>query len=326
MIIQLCLSLDMVDVTRLRVFRSVVASGSVQAAANNLGYTPSAVSQQIAQLQRETGLTLFEKVGRGIVPTAAAKVLAAESDDVVGALARLDDLVGDLKSGRTATLSIGCFASAGEEWVPVLAQRLREEYADVHLNIDLTEIDDPATRRQSAVDIEVRTEVVGDVPTVRAGYTRTELIVEPYFIVVPEGHPVADFDEVPLSELADDHWIDESVPGQVCSIILRRAIRSAGITPRFAARCQDHHTAMALAAVGLGVTLVPRLTLGALPSGVVARPVVDPVPQRQIAILLRDAAATNAVALRAVEIVREIAGSGTEDGAIPPSRVRRRRR
>ena len=66
MTFQMCLSLSMIDVTRLRVFRSVVASGSVQAAATNLGYTPSAVSQQIAQLQRETGLALFEKVGRGL--------------------------------------------------------------------------------------------------------------------------------------------------------------------------------------------------------------------------------------------------------------------
>jgi len=321
----MCLSLGVVDVSRLRVFRSVVASGSVQAAATNLGYTPSAVSQQISQLQRETGLTLFEKVGRGIVPTAAAKVLAAESDEVVGALARLDHLVGDLRAGRTASLSIGCFASAGEEWVPVLARRLREEYADVHLTIDLTEMEDASTRRQLATDIEVRTEIVDDVPVVRSGYTRTELITEPYYVVVPEGHPVADLDEVPMSELAGEQWIGESVPGQVCSLILRRAIRSAGVTPRFAARCQDHHTAMALAAVGLGVTLVPRLTLGALPAGAVARPVVDPVPERRIAILVRDAATTNVVALRAVEILREIAGFGTDDGAIPPARVRGRR-
>ena len=63
----------MLDVQRLRVFRAVVASGSVQAAADHLGYTPSAVSQQLTALQRETGLVLFEKAGRGIAPTPAAK-------------------------------------------------------------------------------------------------------------------------------------------------------------------------------------------------------------------------------------------------------------
>jgi hypothetical protein len=71
----------MIDVQRLRVFRAVVASGSVQAAADHLGYTPSAVSQQISALQRETGLVLFEKAGRGIAPTATAKARAKGRPD-----------------------------------------------------------------------------------------------------------------------------------------------------------------------------------------------------------------------------------------------------
>lgn len=69
----------MIDVTRLRVFRAVVSSGTVQAAATNLGYSPSAVSQHLAALQRETGLTLFEKSGRGIAPTPAGLALATGS-------------------------------------------------------------------------------------------------------------------------------------------------------------------------------------------------------------------------------------------------------
>ena len=72
----------MLDPHRLRVFRSVVASGSVQAAADNLGLTSSAVSQHLAALAKETGLTLFQRVGRGIAPTEAALVLDAQTDEV----------------------------------------------------------------------------------------------------------------------------------------------------------------------------------------------------------------------------------------------------
>src|SRR5215217_2951170 len=97
----------MIDVQRLRVFRAVVASGSVQAAADHLGYTPSAVSQHLTALQRETGLVLFEKDGRGIAATPAAKVLAAESDEVMGSLTRLGGFVDDLRSGRSGSLTIG---------------------------------------------------------------------------------------------------------------------------------------------------------------------------------------------------------------------------
>src|SRR3982751_6317384 len=103
----------MLDIQRLRVFRAVVASGSVQAAADHLGYTPSAVSQSLTTLQRETGLVLFEKAGR---------VLAAESEEVMGSLSRLGGVVDHLREGRTGTLSIGSFASAAQFWLPRVAK------------------------------------------------------------------------------------------------------------------------------------------------------------------------------------------------------------
>src|SRR6201996_4466659 len=112
----------MIDVQRLRVFRAVVASGSVQAAADHLGYTPSAVSQQISALQRETGLVLFEKAGRGIAPTPAAEVLAAESEELMGSLSRLGGVVDHLREGHTGSLTIGTFDSAAEFWLPHVAR------------------------------------------------------------------------------------------------------------------------------------------------------------------------------------------------------------
>src|SRR4051795_1819426 len=127
----------MLDVQRLRVFRAVVASGSVQAAAEHLGYTPSAVSQQLAALQKETGLVLFEKAGRGITPTATAKVLAAESDEGMGSLSRLGGLVEHLREGRSATLTIGTFDSAAQFWLPHVAKGLQRAYHDVVLGLRL---------------------------------------------------------------------------------------------------------------------------------------------------------------------------------------------
>src|ERR1700761_7536676 len=112
----------MIDVQRLRGFRAVVASGSVQAAADHLGFTPSAVSQHLSALQRETGLVLFEKAGRGIAPTPAAQVLATESDEVMGSLSRLGGLVDHLREGRTGTVTIGTFDSAAQSWLPHVAQ------------------------------------------------------------------------------------------------------------------------------------------------------------------------------------------------------------
>src|SRR5215471_17629765 len=130
----------MIDVQRLRVFRAVVASGSVQAAADHLGFTPSAVSQQISALQRETGLVLFEKAERGIAPTATAKVLAAESEDLMESLNRLSGVVDHLRDSRSGNLTIGAFSSAAQFWIPQVAKELRREFPDLVLDLSLNEL------------------------------------------------------------------------------------------------------------------------------------------------------------------------------------------
>src|SRR5688572_12261558 len=88
------------DVHRMRVFRAVIASGSVHGAATSLGYTPSAVSQHVAALQRETGLTLLTRAGRGVEATAAGLALAKEIDAVLSQVRVVESLVEDLRAGR----------------------------------------------------------------------------------------------------------------------------------------------------------------------------------------------------------------------------------
>jgi len=295
--------LSMLDTHRLRVFRSVVASGSVQAAAAHLGYTPSAVSQHINQLQRETGLTLFERAGRGIAPTAVGRMLAQQSDEAMTALSRLGDLVADLRSGRTGSLTIACFASAGEEWIPQLVAQLQREFPDVVITVDLNEMNNDG---RATTDLDIRTEEPTENHTAPAGYTRYELMTEAYVAVLPADHELAPRETLTLAEVAEQPWIDESIADQTCSRIIRRALTQVGAKPRIVARCQDHHTAFALAAAGVGVTLVPKLTTGALPKGAAAVTVCEPEVRRGISVLVRDAAAGNPVAGRALELLREI--------------------
>ncbi|UUZ44552.1 LysR family transcriptional regulator [Janibacter limosus] len=97
----------MVDAHRLRIFLSVMASGSVNAAAGHLGVSPSAVSQQVAALQKETGLTLFTRHGRGIEPTPAAHTLARESERLMVELKRVDAVVDDLRDGGRVSCRSG---------------------------------------------------------------------------------------------------------------------------------------------------------------------------------------------------------------------------
>src|SRR4051794_41362316 len=130
----------MLDLHRLRVFRTVVATGSVTGAATSLGYTSSAVSQQLSALQRETGLVLLERRGRGIAPTAAGTVFAEQLDGGFERLAHVDGVVGDLRAGRTGTLTVSYFASAGTAWIPPAAAPPVRGFPALRLDLRLIEL------------------------------------------------------------------------------------------------------------------------------------------------------------------------------------------
>ncbi len=296
--------MSVLDVQRLRVFRAVVASGTVQAAANHLGYSPSAVSQQITALQRETGLALFEKSGRGIAPTAAGRLLAARSEEVMDSLSRLGGLVDDLRDGRTGNLSIGTFASAGETWIPLVARTLISEFPDVMLTLGLNEY--PGTAKQG-YDIDLRTEDPDDEPTALPGYRRHVLLEEPYALILAADHPLAAGDEVSVAALAGQRWIDDDFQDTTCGRILAKAWRAAGFTPRYVARASDHHAAIAFAAAGVGLTAIPRLAVGVLPPGARALTIVDPTPTRRIVTFVREGSDANPAVARAVAVLHEVA-------------------
>jgi DNA-binding transcriptional LysR family regulator len=266
----------MLDVHRLRVFRSVVASGSIHAAAANLGYTASAVSQHVAALQRETGLALVTRIGRGIEPTTAGLALAAEIDGVLGRLGEVECLVADLRAGRTGSLSIAYFASVGSAWMPAVVRALSAEFPGVRLNLSLRDdVASPADRP----DIQI---VVEQDRFETAGVHTHHLLDDPYVAVLPEQHPLAGADRVELTQLAGDRWVDNDVARGWCRRNLIEACRAAGFSPPFHVEAHDYPTAIAFVAAGIGLTVLPGLGARNLPAGLVAVPVTGPTPRRSI--------------------------------------------
>lgn len=290
----------MLEPHRLRVFRSVVASGSVQAAADNLGMTSSAVSQHLAALQRETGLVLFHRAGRGIVPTEAALVLDAQSDEAMSQWGRLEKVVADLRDGRSGRLTIGYFASAGSVWMPALVRRLTREYPDLVLDLVLSEVE----QRGFTPDIDL----VIDPPEepVPAGHRRIDLLEDPFVAVVPRDHELAGAGTIALADLRGETWVSNDYPRSVGHRLLVAACSSAGLRPRFSVQAQDHYTAIAFVAAGVGVSVMPGLAAAYLPSSVVRLDVSPPTPVRYLAALVRETGAPNPPAERALELLTEI--------------------
>lgn len=290
----------MLDPHRLRVFRSVVASGSVQAAADNLGLTSSAVSQHLAALQRETGLTLFQREGRGITPTEAALVLDQQSDEPMSQWGRLEQVVSDLRDGRSGRLTIGYFASAGAAWMPALVRRLTSDYPDLVLELVLNEVE----QRGPKPDIDL----VIDPPDapVPAGYRRVELLEDPFVAVVPRGHALAEAGEIALTDLRGETWVSNDHPHAIGHRIVVAACSSAGLRPRFTVQAQDHYTAIGFVGAGVGISVMPGLAASNLPANVVRLAISPPAPVRHLAALVRDDGSLHAPAERAVELLTDL--------------------
>jgi DNA-binding transcriptional LysR family regulator len=291
------------DTHRLRIFRSVVASGSVQAAAGNLGYTPSAVSQHVTALQRETGLVLFERAGRGLRATAAGLLLAEQADGILDRLGEAEAVIADLRAGRTGALSLSYFASVGAAWLPRVVRRLTGEFPGVRLDLALREWlpDDPGAR--SDVQIAVERPDFAAWP----GFTAHHLLDDPYVAVVPEDHPLAGRGEVELAELAGERWVDNDFARGWCRRNLVEACTAAGFRPPFHVEAHDYPTALALVAAGIGITVLPELGATHLPAGTRAVSVVQPVPVRSILAVVRDAVAHTPPVRAAFEELRAIA-------------------
>ena len=294
----------MLDPHRLRVFRSVVASGSVQAAAENLGLTSSAVSQHLSALQRETGLTLFHRAGRGIVPTEAALALDARTDEVMSRWGELDQVVTDLREGRSGRLSIGYFASAGAAWMPALVKRMTLDFPDLVLELVLTEAEARGSGTGPGPDIDL----VIDPPDapVRAGYRRIELTTDPFVVIVPEGHALVGHGPVALPDLRRETWVSNDNPRSIGHRMVVAHCNAVGFRPRFTVQAQDHYTAIRFVEAGIGISVLPGLAARDLPASVVRVPLAPPAPVRHLAALVRDQGAPNEAAERAVALLTDL--------------------
>ncbi|WP_353647708.1 LysR family transcriptional regulator [Nakamurella sp. A5-74] len=291
----------MLDTHRLRVFRAVVAAGSVGGAATALGYTPSAVSQHLTALQKQTGLTLVERSGRGIVTTAIGRRFAEESDRVLRELTGLQSVADDLRAGRVGRLTLRYIASAGTAWVPPVVATLAREFPDLRLSLRLVEL---AQDHPTEPDLEV---FVEDPALPAAAESRTspaiELVDEPYRVVVHRTHPFALRDRVPLTELQHEDWVDNDVVRGPCRTIVLNACAAAGFAPDFRLEAHDYPSAIAFVAAGVGITVLPDLGCRSLPADVVAIPLQDPSPRRRVMLSVRPAVVDHPAVRRARELL-----------------------
>jgi DNA-binding transcriptional LysR family regulator len=276
----------MLDVRRMQVLRAVVGSGSMTGAAAQLGYTPSAISQQMAALEKEAGMALLERGGRGVRPTAAGRLLIGYTEVIARQVAEAETALADLRAGRSGRLAIRYFGSVGPTLVAPALSRLREEHPGVAVDLELSDQRDPlAAVQEGDADLAV---VVGPAESARRGVRLVHLLDDPLHAVLPAAHPLAARRTLAVADLAGEPWVG-SEPAGPCLDVLLEACAAAGFSPGFVATSEDYATAIGFIAAGLGVGLVPRLGLGARHPGVAVRRLRRPGPARSIHAAVQEA-------------------------------------
>ncbi|MFE5793361.1 LysR family transcriptional regulator [Streptomyces sp. NPDC056503] len=298
----------MMDVRRMQVLRAVITSGSVTAAAAHLGYTPSAISQQIAALEKEAGTALLERVGRGVRPTEAGLLLTRYTAVISEHLAEAETALADLRAGREGRLTVRYFASVGPTLLAPALARVRREHPAVTIDPRLADPDDAAAEvYRGDADLALVVRPPADAP--RQGLQVVHLLDDPYRAVLPAGHPLAPKRVLDLADLAGEPWVRSEPPGP-CLAPVTDACAAAGFSPDFAATSQDYATAQGFVAAGLGVSLVPRLGLSARHPGVAVRRVRHPEPVRAIHAVIRAGSLEQPVLRTLFDAFRESAGAG----------------
>lgn len=326
----------MLNVHRLSVLHAVVSEGSVTAAAAGLSYTPSAVSQHIAALERETGTPLLERIGRRVRPTPAGALLARYADDILDKVQEAEEALGALVTGRTGRIRMASFGSAGTALVPPAVADFRSLHPQVDVQLAIAEQPEAlAALRADRADLAV---VILDItrdgdesapamPGDRA-LRWHPLLADPYFVALPAGHPLAGRREIALTDLARERMVSGD-RNRVCpcSQAFLAICGAAGFQPEFAIEVDDYPTVQSLVAAGLGVAPIPLLGLSpAVHDGVAIRPLVAPAITRRIFAvssagraldpLISAMAASLAAAARSLPIPQAVpfgAGAGVAD-------------
>jgi DNA-binding transcriptional LysR family regulator len=272
----------MLDVRRMRVLREVAARGSFSAAADALDYTQSAVSQQIAALEREAGTVLVERSARGVRLTDAGRALVEHADVI---LARLSDAEAELEAIaglRGGRLRLAAFPSAGASIMPEAIARYRERHPAVELTLEPAE-PEPAIARLRGGDVDIALDITATFhPPADDGIERLHLLDDPMYVALPKSHPLASKRGLKLEELADVNWILGTTGSCPDASIFLRSCQLAGFEPRIAFNSDDYYAMQGFVAAGVGASFIPDLALMSVRDDIVIRSLGARPPARQI--------------------------------------------
>lgn len=292
------------DIRRLELLRELADRGSITAVALATRRTASAVSQQLKILEREAGVPLTERSGRGIVLTSSGRALARTATDVATAIERAEALWEDFRSQPRGEVTLAIFPSGGQMLLPRLLTMIEHRPG---LILHCSDLDSHVTDiADLTADFDV---VVADSPALlptwaERGLTVVPLMREPLDVALPEGHPLGAKPALTPADLADETWI--GTPSGLPFDRILRGIETANGTPaRITQRLADNGMVESLVAAGHGIAILPRYTTRDRENGLITRPLVGVRASRLISALLRPDRAERPSVRAVIEALRD---------------------
>ncbi|MEU9104089.1 LysR substrate-binding domain-containing protein [Streptomyces xanthophaeus] len=275
----------MLEVRHLQVLRSIAQEGSLAGAARALHYSQPTITHHLAALENQFGARLVHRGPRGAALTELGEALLPHAEAVLERLRYAELEVRDLAERGARTLHIGTFPTAGALLLAPAVKRLHQQ--GVH--ISLTEGELPLLLRRLRAR-ELQAALVfsqpGDRLDLHDAFELHPLLADPLLLVMPQDHPCAALDRVPLTALRDTAWVGAADPHDPCDRVLAWACAQQGFEPVHAMRTDDYAVVQGLVAAGTGVALVPRLALGAPRADLVVRPLAGPELTREISVVV----------------------------------------
>lgn len=248
----------MLNPVHLRTLAMVLRTGSFAEAARRLGYTGSAVSQQISTLERQLRTTLFERDAHSISATPAAEFIAARSHTALAALQALEDDIGLHTDGVVGRLRLGSFPTASERLLSAALSAFKLSHPGIDVQLDEAEPQELISQLESReIDVAVvyRYNLV---PKAWPKAVLTHRVLREELLVVRAGDREEQPDAVDLSTLAGETWVSTR-EGTAAAALLRHLCRARGFEPSVSYRSNNYSVIQGLVRAGLGIALVPAL-------------------------------------------------------------------
>jgi DNA-binding transcriptional LysR family regulator len=305
----------MLHLGRLKVLTEVISRGSFSAAAEALSYTQSAVSQAVARLEAETGVTLVVRDRRGVRATAAGATLVEHAEAI---FAQVDAAEADLAAVlgvRGGRLRVASFPSAGATLMPLAVATFRHRHPDVALTLAEGEPEEIAPRlRAGEFDLALLFEFPGVRERPGSGLRTVALLEDPMHVALPAQHPLAAKPALTLGDLRDEDWVQTSASSPCARHVVRSCV-AAGFEPHATFESDDYETVQGLVAAGVGVALIPRLALTRVHPGIVVRELAPRSPARKVVAATMAGPGVVPAAATMIEVLADVADRYT-NGAL----------